>query len=96
MAYAPYKKLSKRKQREQDERKRETWGQIKPVTRKIDSAKMYNRKKARCWHQNADGAFFYRHSFYTPEPIFLRFLVGGWRVQCVFMSFYWTLPRFLT
>ena len=57
MAYTPYTKLSKRKQREKDARKRASWGQIKPVTRKIESAKAYSRKKTRRWHQDADGGF---------------------------------------
>ncbi len=43
----PYEKQSKRKRREQDLIKRETWGDIKPITRRIESAKIYRRKKAR-------------------------------------------------
>jgi len=57
MAYTSYRKLSKRKRREVDERQRATWGQIKPVTRKIESAKTYNRKKTRRRQENADGGF---------------------------------------
>ena len=56
MAYTSYKKMSKRKQKEEDARKRVTWGQTKPVTRKIESSKTYNRKKTRRW-QDADGGF---------------------------------------
>ena len=55
MTYIPYKKQSKRKQREEDQRQRGTWGQIKPITQKIESAKIYSRKKARHWHGDADG-----------------------------------------
>lgn len=79
MAYIPYRKLAKRKQREQDARKRETWGQIKPVTRKIESSKTYNRKKTRRW--DADGGFSLPGLFNAPEPNFQRmFWVDGRRV----------------
>ena len=45
MAYVCYKKLSKKKQREIDRGKRATWGSVSPVTKKVESAKAYNRKK---------------------------------------------------
>jgi len=79
MAYTSYKKMSKRKQKEEDARKRVTWGQTKPVTRKIESSKTYNRKKTRRW-QDADGGFcfmgMYSHSTskcaYVSEKFFRR------------------------
>ena len=45
MAYVSYKKLSKKKRREIDQGKRATWGSVSPVTKKVKSAKVYNRKK---------------------------------------------------
>ena len=44
--FVPYEKLSKKKKREQDLKRRQTWG-ISPVTRKVQSKKAYSRKKTR-------------------------------------------------
>ena len=44
-AFVPYEKLSKKQKREIDREKRATWNGVVPVTRKIESAKIYNRKK---------------------------------------------------
>ena len=49
--FIPYKKLSKKKQRELDQQKRTTW-QLSPITRKPENPKAYNRRKAR--QQNDD------------------------------------------
>ena len=45
--FIPYEKLSKKKQRELDRQKRNTWGALNPVTRKPENPKAYNRRKAR-------------------------------------------------
>ena len=47
--FVPYGKLSKKKRRELDARKRGSWGGLNPVTRKPPNPKAYNRKKARRW-----------------------------------------------
>lgn len=47
--FIPYEKLSKKKQRERNKEKRGTWGALKPVTRKSENPKAYNRRKARRW-----------------------------------------------
>ena len=44
MKYIPYEKLSKAKKRELDRKKRNTWNNVKPVTRVQRSAKEYSRK----------------------------------------------------
>ena len=44
--FIPYEKLSKKKKRELDLKKRKTWA-ISPVTRKPANPKAYNRQKAR-------------------------------------------------
>ena len=44
-AFVPYEKLSKKQRKEIDKARRATWGEVVPVTRRIDSAKIYNRKK---------------------------------------------------
>lgn len=35
--FVPYEKLSKSKKRELDRKKRVTWGNVNPVTRKVES-----------------------------------------------------------
>lgn len=44
--FIPYEKLSKKKQREHDKKRRVTWG-FSPVTRNAQNPKAYNRQKAR-------------------------------------------------
>ena len=50
--FIPYEKLSKKKQRELNARKRSTWG-INPVTRKPPNPKAYNRRKAQKWRDDS-------------------------------------------
>ncbi len=45
--FIPYEKLSKKKKRELDQKRRNTWNGINPVTRKPVNPKAYNRRKAR-------------------------------------------------
>ena len=45
--FIPYEKLSKKKRRELDKQRRNDWGELRPVTRKIESGKVYKRKKAK-------------------------------------------------
>ncbi|MCR5073739.1 MAG: hypothetical protein K6A39_07960 [Clostridiales bacterium] len=45
--FIPYKKLSKRKKRELDRKRRSTWGALSPVTRRAENRRAYNRKRAR-------------------------------------------------
>lgn len=47
--YIPFEKLSKRKQRELNQRKRGSWHGLNPVTRKPPNPKAYTRKKALRW-----------------------------------------------
>ena len=44
--FIPFEKLSKKKQRELNAKKRNTWGPVSPVTRKPENPKAYNRQKA--------------------------------------------------
>lgn len=48
--FVPYEKLSKKKQRELNAKRRTTWGEMSPVTRKPENPKAYNRRKARKWN----------------------------------------------
>ncbi len=50
--FIPYAKLSKKKQRELDRKRRGTWGSLNPVTRKPANPKAYNRQKARKWNHD--------------------------------------------
>ena len=47
--FIPYEKLSKKEKRKMDLAKRQTWGELNPVTRKPVNSKAYNRNKARNW-----------------------------------------------
>lgn len=59
MAHVCYSKLTKKKQREIDQAKRNTWGHISPVTKKMASAKVYNRKKAQRQQRKMQGLGFW-------------------------------------
>jgi hypothetical protein len=41
------KKMNKNARRKLDRARRNTWGMISPITQKIESKKVYNRKKVR-------------------------------------------------
>ena len=47
--YIPYEKLSKKEKRKIDQAKRQTWGELNPVTRKPANSKAYNRRRAQAW-----------------------------------------------
>ena len=47
--FIPYEKLSKKEKRKIDQARRQTWGELNPVTRKPANSKAYNRNKARNW-----------------------------------------------
>ena len=47
--FIPYEKLSKKEKRKLDLAKRQTWGELNPVTRKPTNSKAYNRRKAQDW-----------------------------------------------
>ena len=47
--FISYEKLSKKEKRKLDLAKRQTWGELNPVTRKPVSSKAYNRKRTQDW-----------------------------------------------
>ena len=59
--FIPYEKLSKKEKRKLNQVKRQTWGELNPVTRKPMNSKAYNRSKARNWkrddHATSSGTF---------------------------------------
>lgn len=56
--FVPYEKLSKKKKKEIDAKRRGTWGEINPVTRKAENPKAYNRRKAQRREDDPDFAPF--------------------------------------
>lgn len=56
--FVPYEKLSKKKQKELNAKKRGTWGAFNPVTRKPENPKAYNRQKARKWSDDSSSVPF--------------------------------------
>ena len=47
--FIPYNKLSKKEKKKQNQTKRQTWGDLNPVTRTPANSKVYNRKKNQSW-----------------------------------------------
>ena len=47
--FIPYEKLSKKEKRKIDLARRQTWGELNPVTRNPVSSKAYNRKRTQDW-----------------------------------------------
>ncbi len=50
--FIPYEKLSKKEKRKMDLAKRQTWGDLNPVTRKPMNSKAYNRKRTQEWKKD--------------------------------------------
>ena len=55
--FIPYEKLSKKEKRKMDLAKRQTWGELNPVTRKPANSKAYNSKRTQDWKRE------------LPEPV---------------------------
>lgn len=53
--HIPYEKMSKRRQRELNAKKRGSWGGVNPVTRKPKLSKAYDRSKAGQWKKDYPG-----------------------------------------
>lgn len=49
--FVPFEKMSKKQQKAINNAKRNTWGNINPITRKSENKKAYNRKKCRNWDE---------------------------------------------
>ena len=50
--FIPYEKRSKKEKRKLNQAKRNTWGELNPVTRKPESSRAYNRMKAQNWKKD--------------------------------------------
>lgn len=55
----PFEKLSKKKQKELNAKKRGSWYGLNPVTRKPEHSRAYNRRKARKWSEEFQDRVFY-------------------------------------
>lgn len=47
--FIPYEKLSKKEKRKLDAMRRGSWGDVNPVSRKVESKKAYHRKRTQDW-----------------------------------------------
>ena len=56
--YIPFEKLSKKKQRELNAKRRNTSGSTRPITRKPNPPKAYNRQKALKWDDDSSSVPF--------------------------------------
>jgi hypothetical protein len=57
--YTPLEKRTKREQREYHTKRRGSWGDVNPVTRKSPNPKVYNRKKSdRRYYEPPVGFYF--------------------------------------
>lgn len=52
--FIPFEKLSKNKKKELQSKKRQTWGNINPVTRKPNNPKAYKRVKLKARERDDD------------------------------------------
>ena len=50
--FVPYEKLSKKEKRKLDQARRQTWGELNPVTRKPENSKAYNRRRTQDWKKD--------------------------------------------
>ncbi len=57
--FIPYEKLSKKKKRALDSAKRGSWHGVNPVTKRVESKKTYNRKKALKWKDDPFQGFLF-------------------------------------
>ena len=70
--FIPYEKLSKKEKRKIDQARRQTWGELNPVTRKPENSKAYNRNKARNWkrdHHEPVPGLSYFNFLLLPSPL---------------------------
>lgn len=51
--FIPFEKMSKKKQKEINQKKRTSWNGLNPVTRKSKNLKAYNRKRVLKWNDDS-------------------------------------------
>lgn len=50
--FVPEDKLSKKAKKELNKRRRQTWGELSPVTRKPNNSRAYKRKKVHAYEED--------------------------------------------
>ena len=85
--FIPYEKLSKKEKRKMDLAKRQTWGELNPVTRKPENSKAYNRNKARNWTRdycetNSGHVIYFPASIRSRKSVSFSPLYVNQRVPC--------------
>lgn len=67
--FIPYEKLSKKKKKELDAKRRGSWNGVNPVTKRTENKKAYNRKKVQNRFKDYDDALSFlclsRSDFYA-------------------------------
>ena len=76
--FIPYEKLSEREKRKMNLAKRQTWGELNPVTRKPQNSKAYNRNKSRNWKRDYQRNQF-RVFIFAPLSVIMVVRNGGMR-----------------
>ena len=71
--FIPYEKLSKKEKRKMDLAKRQTWGELNPVTRSPENSKAYNRKRTQDWKKELPDL----RPFFVTRLRLIRFLRRG-------------------
>ncbi len=69
--FIPYEKLSKKKKRELDRKRRVEWN-MNPVTRRPENPKAYKRRKTRLWDDSSSGSFVFLPTAGGEEVMILR------------------------
>ena len=72
--FVPYEKLSKKEKRRLDQARRGSWGDVNPVSRKVESKKAYNRKRTQDWKREHPDSVSLSFSF-TAYPTLDNFLI---------------------
>ena len=70
--FIPYEKLSKKEKRKIDQARRQTWGDLNPVTRKPENSRAYNRTKAQRWKYDLSALRSFsacRRGWITQDPL---------------------------
>ena len=77
--FVPFEKLSKKKQKEINKAKRNTWGMTNPVTRCEKNPKAYDRNKLRSGKFETEFIFFAENiiikKFFTPARKYIFLIV---------------------
>ncbi len=63
--FIPREKLSKRRKKELNAQKRSTWEGINPVTRKLESKKLYSRKRTPYMDERPSGVFLFQEASFS-------------------------------